>query len=170
MSLSLQNLLVSLFWVAKLPVPSLPSPAHVSPLCPYLLPHSLLQCTGLLAPSRINQACSLYPVLAVPWAWTASPRWSRGSSLISFKSVPSYPRQALPDSPLFNLQPHPQQATQKSLTPFLLYFTPLHFHEVPICNSLLILSIVCLACLKSEQACSILFTAVCLESRTRPGT
>ena len=143
MSLSLQNLLVSLFWVAKLPVPSLPSPAHVSPLCPYLLPHSLLQCTGLLAPSRINQACSLHPVLAIPWAWTASPRWSRGSSLISFKSL----FQVTPDRPYQTLlylicSPTP---TRPPRSP-----SPLSCFILPHCTSMRFLSTIpCWFCLLS---------------------
>ena len=129
MSLSFQNLLVSLFWVAKLPVPSLPSPAHVSPLCPYLLPHPLLQCTGPLAPSRINQ--------------TASPRWSRGSSIISFKSL----FQVTPDRPyqtLLYLICSPT-STRPPRSP-----SPLSCFILPHCTSMRFLSAIpCWFCLLS---------------------
>ena len=124
MSLSLQNLIVSLFWVSKLLVPSLLTPAHLSLLCPYLLPHSL--CSSVLASLLVLEYMEHVPcVLCLLSPEPELLLLDDPMAPPSFhSSLSSYPRWAFPDSPLFNLQPHPHQATQKSLTPFLLYFTP----------------------------------------------
>lgn len=100
------------------------TPAHLSPLCPYLLPHSL--CSNVLASLLVLEyielvacvLCLLFtePELLLPDDPMAPPSFH--------SSLSRSPRWAFPDSPLFNLQPHLHQATQKSLTPFLLYLTP----------------------------------------------